>query len=56
MDYNVALTFGAEGTSTQLVSNVSDIQFFNESYYFQNETGDVLFIAPLKSVVFIKKK
>ncbi|MER2172081.1 MAG: hypothetical protein ABS938_15795 [Psychrobacillus psychrodurans] len=55
MNYKVAITYGTEGSSTQEVSGVSDMQFYNESYYFYNEANDVIFIAPLKSVVFIKE-
>ncbi|MEK5148781.1 hypothetical protein MKX53_17510 [Psychrobacillus sp. FSL K6-4615] len=55
MNYKVAITVGETGTSTQEVSDVSNIQFYEEAYYFYNEANDILFIAPKKSVAFIKK-
>lgn len=56
MKYTVEITYGpGEGTSSHEVTNVSDIQFYNESYYFTNAENDVLFIAPIKSVLYITK-
>ncbi|EPD52772.1 hypothetical protein HMPREF1210_01152 [Paenisporosarcina sp. HGH0030] len=54
MNYKVAVSYGTEGTSTQDVQNVSEIVYLNDAYYFYNELGEVIFIAPQNSVVFIK--
>jgi len=55
VNYKVAVKYGAEGTSNLDVSNVADIQFFNEAHYFFDESGEIIFIVPQSSVVFIKK-
>lgn len=56
MEYEVFVEYGEDRTGLSKVQGVKEINFFDESYYFYDSEGNVLFISPQKNVIYIKKQ
>lgn len=55
MNYKVVVNDGVDSVAAKSITNVHDIQYFNEAYWFNDKESNVLFIAPQKNVVYIEK-
>ncbi|MER2030950.1 MAG: hypothetical protein ABS903_17445 [Solibacillus sp.] len=54
MSYEVAVAYGNEGLIKQTVYSVDQVVVEDEVYFFYDTEGEVLFSAPLLSVVYVK--
>lgn len=55
MDYEVVVAYGSEGVITNDVNDVDEITVEDGAYFFFDSDEDLIFSAPLVSVVYIKR-
>lgn len=56
MEYDVYLSYGTEGTVDPTIRNVDEVMITEDTYFFYDSEGEILFAAPREKVVYIKKK
>lgn len=54
MKYEVAVAYGNEGLIKKVVNGVEDFVVEDEAYFLYDANGDMIFSAPLISVVYIQ--
>lgn len=55
LDYEVVVAYGSEGLITNEVSDVDEITVEDGAYFFFDSEDDLIFSAPLGSVVYIQR-
>ncbi|MEK4425181.1 hypothetical protein [Solibacillus sp. FSL K6-1523] len=55
MDYEVVVAHGSEGLITNDVNDVDEITVEDGAYFFFDSDEDLIFSAPLGSVVYIQR-
>ncbi|WP_157764762.1 hypothetical protein [Solibacillus sp. R5-41] len=55
MDYEVAFAYGSEGLITDSVNGVDEITVEDGAYFFFDSDEEMIYSAPLVSVVYIKR-
>ncbi|MGN4124827.1 hypothetical protein ACMGD3_07385 [Lysinibacillus sphaericus] len=55
MNYEVAVAYGNEGLIEKIVNGVDEIVVEDEAYFLYDTNGDMIFSAPILSVVYIQK-